>query len=165
MNVLKICFCCAPIIKVVSLFFFDGNKRLDAEKSLIHATPESTFGLGFFSWPFDRRCQGPPCETKCWCCSVIPVSLTPLLQPVDKCIRKAFKATPQSYTSRVKSVTDIPSLLFIYLLFYIRFKLEIRTFLNFVAWKYLAIRRTPISRVIRQNFFGKMLCLITEKIR
>ena len=34
----------------------------------IRATSESTFGLGFFSWLFDRRCQGPLWETKCWCC-------------------------------------------------------------------------------------------------
>ena len=53
------------LIKVVSLFFFHRNKRLDSEKSPIHATSESTFGLGFISWSFDPRCQGPPCETKC----------------------------------------------------------------------------------------------------
>lgn len=51
-----------------SCFSLCRNKRLDSEKSPIHAPPASTFGLGFFSWPFDRCCQGPPSETKCWCC-------------------------------------------------------------------------------------------------
>lgn len=56
----------------------------------------------------------------------------------------------------------IPSLLFVYLLYNARLKLKGRTFLNFIAWKYLVFRRTCIwdsTRVIRQNLRRKCCAL------